>query len=451
MTGEVKKTPGGNTVGRSTSRLAILLAILVVGGCTWFPAGFDSNPDAAAVVESQVNRFLAADALKDSSLYQASLAPEFSIQGQVAGITASDGVIERDAFIEAVENNVWPSFGSLENFVEDRTVTIDGDTAIVAGKYHREIELLPGVTFTIHGTIVFELKQVQDTWVITGISLDTNFDHPSPGDGGDTDPVDPDPDPDPEPDPDPDPDPEPKPDLVIETGWIRPDSSNFRTPYYVLTSSKPGPTLMVVGGVHGNEIAGYQAAERIVSELAPDRGRVVVIPRANARAVALNQRGAPDLTDLNRRFPTGSSPVGLTANDIWNVVVKYKPDWFLDLHEGYDFHIVNKNSVGQSVIVYPTGNSTSVARSLVNHLNAMPAVTRNGSKRFSYLQYPVAGSLARKVGADLRIPAAIIETAWPDPLARRVGFHLQAVRYVAERMGMKLIDQPGLNIEKRAI
>lgn len=429
-------------MSRKASSFAILLAILVVGGCTWFPAASDSS-NAAAVIESQINAFLAADALKDPSLYLTSLAPEVSIHGQVAGI-ASSGLITRDDFIDEVEKTVWSSAEILNQFIDDYTVTIDGDRAIVVGKFYREVEIEPGEIVVVRGTIVFELRKIQGTWVITGITLETDNGNGNPP--GNSDPT-----PAPDPEPEPEPQPEPEPDLIIEVGWIRPDSANFRTPYYVLTSSKPGPTLMVVGGMHGNEIAGYQAAERLVNEFAPDRGRLVVIPRANAHAIALNKRGAPDIPDLNRRFPVGSSPIGMTANDIWKVVLEYKPDWFLDLHEGYDFHIVNKNSVGQSVIVYPTGNSTTVARALVNYLNSMPAITRNGSKPFSYLQYPVSGSLARKVGADLGIPSAIIETAWPDPLARRVGFHLYAVRFVAERIGMNLIPQEGLVIERRAI
>ena len=31
---------------------------------------------------------------------------------------------------------------------------------------------------------------------------------------------------------------------------------------YVINSGKPGPVVMVVGGVHGNEKAGYTAAVR---------------------------------------------------------------------------------------------------------------------------------------------------------------------------------------------
>lgn len=230
-----------------------------------------------------------------------------------------------------------------------------------------------------------------------------------------------------------------EPAYTIEQGWIRADSSRFKTPYYVITAAKPGPTLFIVGGTHGNEPAGYTAAQRIVDELRPANGRIVVIPRANAAAIAAGTRGVSDLPDLARRFTLGSEPVGATAQEIWNLIVKYKPDWFLDLHEGYDFYINNKNSVGQSVIYYPVGRAQSDATALVNYLNSMPAVTSKKTARFSLIKNPISGSMARKVGQDLRIPAATIETCLKDPLERRVGFHLYAVRFIAARIGMQLL------------
>lgn len=258
-----------------------------------------------------------------------------------------------------------------------------------------------------------------------------------PGDGttnpDPTDPSDPDPDPGLDPDPDPNTDP-----WTIEQGWIRADSSRFKTPYYVITADKPGPTLFIVGGTHGNEPAGYTAAQRIVDELRPDKGRIVVIPRANAAAVAANKRGVTDLPDLARRFNLGTSPTGKTANEIWDLILKYDPDWFMDLHEGYDFYIKNKNSVGQSVIYYPTGRTYSDARALVNYLNAMPAVKNGRTQKFTLIRNPVQGSMARKVGQDLGIPAATIETCLKDPLERRVGFQMHAVRFIASQMGMTL-------------
>lgn len=256
-----------------------------------------------------------------------------------------------------------------------------------------------------------------------------------PGDPSDpSDPSEPDPsDPDPGQDPDPGADP-----WTIETGWIRADSSRFKTPYYVITAAEPGPTLFIVGGTHGNEPAGYTAAQRIVDELRPDKGRIVVIPRANAAAVAAGTRGVSDLPDLARRFTLGGAPVGKTANEIWDLILEYEPDWFLDLHEGYDFYIKNKNSVGQSVIYYPTGRAYSDARALVDYLNGMPAVRNGRTERFTLIRNPISGSMARKVGQDLGIPAATIETCLKDPLERRVGFHMYAVRFIAAQLGMTL-------------
>src|SRR5512146_2242365 len=41
------------------------------------------------------------------------------------------------------------------------------------------------------------------------------------------------------------------------------------TPLYIFGSGKPGPVLMILGGVHGNEPGGWMAADRLVDELRP--------------------------------------------------------------------------------------------------------------------------------------------------------------------------------------
>ncbi|MFN9706664.1 MAG: succinylglutamate desuccinylase/aspartoacylase family protein, partial [Planctomycetota bacterium] len=55
----------------------------------------------------------------------------------------------------------------------------------------------------------------------------------------------------------------------------------------------PGPTLLVLAGVHGNEPAGVAAAQRVLAELArrdaPIRGRLVAFA-GNLGALALGRR-----------------------------------------------------------------------------------------------------------------------------------------------------------------
>ena len=145
-----------------------------------------------------------------------------------------------------------------------------------------------------------------------------------------------------------------------ETGWIA-DGTPWKTAYYVRDSGVPGPVLLVVGGIHGNEPAGYRAAEQI-RHWPIVRGRMVVIPRANVLALRAGTRFLPDPArpqhDLNRDFPgeDGERPKSPLARAIWNFVRQQRPDWIVDLHEGYQFHISHKppagkkKSVGSTVI-----------------------------------------------------------------------------------------------------
>jgi predicted deacylase len=53
------------------------------------------------------------------------------------------------------------------------------------------------------------------------------------------------------------------------------------TEVFVLDSGKAGGTILVLGGTHPNEPAGYLAATMLVENAKPTEGRLIVIPRAN--------------------------------------------------------------------------------------------------------------------------------------------------------------------------
>lgn len=67
------------------------------------------------------------------------------------------------------------------------------------------------------------------------------------------------------------------------------------TDVFVFEGEEPGAAVLVIGGVHPNEPAGYLAAVLLVETLEVTRGRVVVIPRSNASAFTVNdpQEGNP--------------------------------------------------------------------------------------------------------------------------------------------------------------
>ncbi len=77
------------------------------------------------------------------------------------------------------------------------------------------------------------------------------------------------------------------------------------TDVFVLEGRQPGGTLLVLGGTHGDEPAGYLAAVSLVERATVVRGRLIVLPRANASGFSHNvpQEGHPQ--DFEVRTPSG--------------------------------------------------------------------------------------------------------------------------------------------------
>ncbi len=76
-------------------------------------------------------------------------------------------------------------------------------------------------------------------------------------------------------------------------------------PIYVFNHGK-GPTLLLTGGVHGDEYEGQIALSRLAQSLQPEqiRGRLILIPAVNVPAALNGTRLSPiDGRDLNRCFP----------------------------------------------------------------------------------------------------------------------------------------------------
>ena len=192
--------------------------------------------------------------------------------------------------------------------------------------------------------------------------------------------------------------------------------TEWETPYYRIESGKPGPTVMIVGGVHGNEPAGAYAAEQI-RHWTIRRGTLVVLPCANRLGRAANIRYVPDRPmeerDLNRNFPrpTTKTTRGVLAGEIWKLTLAVKPDWVLDLHEGYEFNVSHKppkgkkRSVGTSLIYLRTAEIQPLVDRMLNSVN-LTIIDKD--RRFVPLgRGPVIGSWVRGCLHHLKIPGMI--------------------------------------------
>lgn len=107
---------------------------------------------------------------------------------------------------------------------------------------------------------------------------------------------------------------------------------------YVFRSNQPGPTVLIMGGLHGDEINGIQIVRKILEDKILDTlisGSVIAIPLLNVFGFINYSRDVPDGKDVNRSFP-GSSTGSLASRTASVLTKKVLPnvDVAIDLHTG---------------------------------------------------------------------------------------------------------------------
>lgn len=98
-----------------------------------------------------------------------------------------------------------------------------------------------------------------------------------------------------------------------------------------------GPVLLLVGGIHGDEINGVEVVRQVVAKKInkPKKGTVICIPVLNIFGFISKSRYLPDGKDLNRSFP-GSRSGSLASRFAFHLMKEIVPhiDYCLDFHTG---------------------------------------------------------------------------------------------------------------------
>jgi len=99
-----------------------------------------------------------------------------------------------------------------------------------------------------------------------------------------------------------------------------------------------GPTVLIMGGNHGDEYEGQVLVAELIRILQPDMisGQVILLPMANFPAAQAGRRTSPiDAGNLNRSFPghAQGSPTEVIAHYIEHTLLPLC-DYVLDLHSG---------------------------------------------------------------------------------------------------------------------
>lgn len=118
-------------------------------------------------------------------------------------------------------------------------------------------------------------------------------------------------------------------------------------PLILVNGSRPGPRVVITGGVHGGEFIGIEAATRLAGLLEPDdiSGQLVICPVANPPAVYGGRLNISPLdgVNINRVFPGDKEggPTERMAAWLFEYVVN-GADAYVDLHSGgIDQHLLD--------------------------------------------------------------------------------------------------------------
>lgn len=108
-------------------------------------------------------------------------------------------------------------------------------------------------------------------------------------------------------------------------------------PVFVFRGKKKGPSLLIMAGIHGDELNGVESIRRLIvnKSVIPDRGMVIAIPIVNVYGFLNRSRYLPDGRDLNRSFP-GSKAGSLASRVAHTMMNEILPviDYGVDLHTG---------------------------------------------------------------------------------------------------------------------
>lgn len=180
-------------------------------------------------------------------------------------------------------------------------------------------------------------------------------------------------------------------------------SQGLAIPAYKFGST--GPEILIIGGVHGDEVEGITAAHALLDRFATDfpfKLNLTLIPIFNIDGALMNQRKNARQIDLNRNLPTQDwtpdvakekyNP-GPSANSepenqaLVSYIQNRKPKFIITLHSWKPMLNVN-------------GDCEKVAKAISQHTGYV--ITDD-------IGYPTPGSLGTYTGLERQIPTITYE------------------------------------------
>ena len=113
------------------------------------------------------------------------------------------------------------------------------------------------------------------------------------------------------------------------------EKTDYELHVFKINGKIPGPTLMIIGGIQGDEPGGYVSAD-MYADVRLKKGNLIVVPRANFMSIIKEVRLVN--SDMNRRFSKKEEYIyeDKIVNILRNLMAE--SDFLLNLHEGSGFY-----------------------------------------------------------------------------------------------------------------
>jgi hypothetical protein len=204
-------------------------------------------------------------------------------------------------------------------------------------------------------------------------------------------------------------------------------------------SENQGPTIYVVGAVHGDEKAAWYTA--ILLEKATIKsGDLYILAPANANGARNDSRYVTEKQDLNRVFP--GDPEGneaeRLADAIFTDIADKAPDLVLDLHEAIIYNS-SRDFLGSTYIFTDLEVFAKKYDLDVMFLDLLFA-TEEGTichNAFGSTGPGPEGSINATVTRELRIPVITVETFRGFDIYRRVYDQLDTIQFILQYLEMR--------------
>jgi len=238
---------------------------------------------------------------------------------------------------------------------------------------------------------------------------------------------------------------------------------------YKIKGKKPGKTLMLIGGIQGNEPGGFLSAN-LYADMRLEKGNLIVVPRANFYSIITNQRGPNG--DMNRKFHLEDN-ASTMEDQIVSILKKLisESDYLLNLHDGAGYYHPtyidkwrNPTLFGQSIVAdseeYRIPGSTKpiklgeMARKILKEVN--PHISGE-LYRFHFMDTRTdaedsphreqRGSATYYALTKHNIPAFGVETSKFLPsVDLKVLYHNMVINAFMKQFGI-IPESPGLNLD----